>query len=272
MKTSFLSRYPLIVVVALSLVACGGGGGGSNGGGSSNPQFPNMAGNWDVLGTSQVSTGATFEAGGAFAQSGGTLSGTIRMLDSCYDINVAIALSGTVTSGGAVNLSATAPDGGQIKVTGNVTPDGGTMTAAQYTVTGGCATGDHGTLQANRMAPVTGTFTGSFHSSVNSSTTAVTANLTQTANSTGNLGGTPFTGTTAVSGTVQLPSGVCFTSGTSQEGFVIGSLFYALLNTSNGQVQVIGDVSPDGRHIANIDYEVIGGTCDGDSGTGKLDR
>lgn len=118
-------------------------------------------GNWAVTATStaaaKVTTGvavSTFVLGGNITQSGTTLTGTLNIDNSVCITPQKIAFTGTVKDN-KITLTSARFDGIVITVEASGTKDSLTGT---YTVTGGCP--DQGTITANAVPSVSGTWSG----------------------------------------------------------------------------------------------------------------
>jgi len=141
-----------------------------------------------------------------------------------------------------------------------------------YTVTGtGCAGGDRGTMSANLVPSVSGTWHGTFTSTVTPGPVVnATATLTQSS--------TPDAhGLFAVTGTVTFSGSACFTSGTITQGFAAGGALG--LDIATNDVPSGGDTvfaafmdNPTAATAATGVYQVNTGTCSGDSGDGHLTK
>jgi hypothetical protein len=256
----------IAALLAFLLSGCGGGG-------SNNPAPPNVtiqSGNWNFSGSSTVSPGGSFIAGGSLNQTGASISGVIQIFSSlCFDTTVEVPVAGTV-SGQTVTLSSSGTQNQTVTV--NATGSATTISGS-YTVTAaGCV--DKGTVSANLVPPITGTWHGSFSSTVTSGAVInVTANLTQSATSDGH-GFFPVTGTVTFSGSS------CFTSGTIVQGLISGISGGELgLSVSTNDVPTPGATlisavldDPSTANGATGNYLVLAGNCSGDSGDGHITK
>ncbi len=227
-----------------------------------------LTGNWEFDTTSTAIPGVTSQVGGSIVQAGTTISGVLHVLGSdCFNVFTDnVTVTGTIT-GNSLTITSGAVNGQVINFTGTATS---TTLSGTYTITGGCAGGDHGNVSGFKVPSVTGNWTGSFTSSLGPSTN-VTAALTQ---------GSAFAdGSFALSGTVTFQSSACFASGTITAGAIssptgssiFGTFLWVEINTSNGLVVFLGTLNQAGNQIFG-DYFVFGGSCDGDTGTGTVNK
>ena len=250
----------LSFLAVCSLAGCGGGGGGDTG---PLPPTLNVAGNWELMSTSQVITGSQIELVAYLNNSGNNVTAHVRTVSDCFTIDDLLSFTGAVNNGQITRTSA--------PVVGQTVTIQGTLSNSAvngtYSISGGCADGDHGTISGFKVRSFSGTWSGNFVSS--SSTTAqVSTTVTQ--------GGEEpaFLGVSRVTGDVTFSNSACFTSGTipASAGFAFGVNFAAFVNTNDGgTVQFVGFSNDSGTQITG-DYTVTGGTCDGDFGTGTLTR
>jgi hypothetical protein len=230
MRFSGFSKLALLLppaaILLAALVGCGSGN--------------NLAltqGNWAIAATSTGSapthnmqvrnqaipnvSGVSFYVGGNLTQNGGNLSGTMYVTGSCLDPSAQIAFTGTV-KGTKVTLTSASTEGEVITVvaTGASLSSTSSLTGT-YSVKGGCDDGDSGTVAANAVPSIDGTWAGTLSNSgcadgrggcVNA-TISITLTEATTASA---------DGTFALSGTVTYTNSVCSVSGTVTGGFVSG--------------------------------------------------
>ena len=213
-------------VLAVGLAGCG----------SSN----NMAltqGNWSVTATSTSGavshavrhnlrghkaitpndSDVSFLVGGSLTQSGSNVAGTLHVIDSdCFDPSVGVAFTGTV-DGQKVTLTSPAIQDQVITVT--ATGTSGSALTGTYTVTGdGCDAGDSGTLTANAVPSINGTWNGPLVNGNDDPNVVLSMALTQAT--------TPSSdGTFALTGTLTYTGSTCSISGTVSTGssFIAGT-------------------------------------------------
>jgi hypothetical protein len=259
----------LFVASALLCTLLSGCGGGGNS--SSNPSaFSIQAGNWNVNASSTAAPGNSFIVGGNLTQSGSSISGVMHIVNSaCFDLTTDVPVSGSV-SGQTVTISSAAILGQVVTVSANATS--ATALTGTYAVTGtGCAAGDKGTISANLVPSVTGSWHGTFTSTVSPGTTInATANLTQspTANADGFF---------PVTGTVTFTGSPCFTSGTIVQSIAAGSVLGLEITTNDqptpGDVVVAAIMdNPATSTAATGAYQIDAGSCNGDSGNGHITK
>lgn len=169
MKFSGLLKFAALAAVAgvltLTLFGCGSA--------VSNTSF--TPGNWAFIASSTApafpASSLSFVLGGNLTQSGTTLSGTLSVNNSLCISPQTLSFTGTV-KGKDITLTSQAFDGNVISVTASGTKD---SLSGNYTITGGCA--DQGTLTANAVPSISGTWSGTVL--VNTSPATMTVSLTQ---------------------------------------------------------------------------------------------
>jgi hypothetical protein len=215
-------------------------------------------GNWSVTAISSNPAIGIFQVGGNLAQSGDVLSGTMYVAGSlCFDISQPMLLTGTVKDQ-QVTL-ASADVNGQVFSVVAAETTGSTLNGT-YTITGGCGSGDHGTVAANAVPSISGTWSGTVIGSGGPNVTLSVA-LTQAGNASAD-------GTFALTGSLIYTGSSCSVSGTVTNAFVAGS--YILLNGNTEETDgSVGTFSynnvtlGDSRHPTNMTgtYEVYDGLC-----------
>jgi len=247
------------------LTGCGGGN-SSN----SNPSaFSIQAGNWNVNASSTFAPGNNFIVGGNLTQSGSSISGVMHINNSpCFILASDVPVSGSI-SGQTVTLSSAASVGPVVTVSANATS--ATAMTGTYTVAGTCADGDKGTISANLVPSITGSWHGTFTSQVTPGTTInATANLTQSP--------TPNAdGFFPVTGTVTFTGSPCFTSGTIVQSIAAGSVIGLEITTNDqptpGEVVFAAIIdSPATGTAATGSYEIAAGSCVNDTGNGHITK
>ena len=242
---------------------------GCGGGNSSNPSaFSIQAGNWNIN-ASSTAGGNDFIIGGNLTQSGSSISGVMHIVHSaCFNLTTDVPVSGSV-SGRVVTLTS-APLNQVVTVTAIATS--ATALTGTYTASAaGCSAGDEGTISANLVPSVTGSWHGTFTSTASSGTTInATANLTQSPTADAD-------GFFPVTGTVTFTGSPCFTSGTIVQSIAAGSVL-GLEITTNDQ-PAPGDVvvalvmdSPATSTAATGAYQIDAGSCNGDAGNGHITK
>lgn len=258
-------RVFIIAIFCLSLFACGGGGGSSTT--ASAPQIAITSGNWDFVANSN--SGTSFQIGGDFDQSGSAISGSLRIFNSaCIDSGTIIPISGTVSG---QTITVTSANVASQVITASVTGSASALSGT-YSITGtGCASGDKGTLSAVFVPSVTGTWKGTFISNAaGNPQIGVTVTMTQ-----GAAGSGGFPGTFGFTGTVAYTGSSCFTTGNLIAlSLIIGRHVQVVsANNDGSQITFIGTLTdPSIATQASGTYNVGGGACSGNSGTGNLTK
>lgn len=264
-KPGQIIRVFAIVLLCLSSFACGCGGGSSTS--ASGPQIAITSGNWDFAASSN--SGASFQIGGDFDQSGSTISGSLRIFNStCIDSGTIIPISGTVSG---QTITVTSANIASQVITASVNGSASALSGT-YSITGtGCASGDKGTLSGVFVPSVTGTWKGTFTSkAAGNPQIGVTVTLTE-----GAAGSGGFPGLFGFTGTVAYTGSSCFTTGNLTSGSLIVGRHVQVVSTNNdgSQIMFIGTLTnPSTATQASGMYNVFGGACGGDSGTGSLTK
>lgn len=224
------------------------------------PTYPSISGNWSLAATSQVVPG-TFLLGGYLSNASSSASGTIHVLNStCYLAISDISITGTVSTAGAVSLTSSAVSGQTLTAKGKIS--GGELSDGTYAIAGGCAGGDHGTVTGYLVPAFTNTYAGSFLS-VSGLSIDATATIAQS--------GPDTDGFYHVTGTASFSGSPCFSSGTIATSVIAGGYMAVTITTNTGAtVTYAGYITdPTGKTISGV-YEVSGGACSGDRGTGSI--
>ena len=240
---------------------------GCGGGNSSNPSaFSIQTGNWNIN-ASSTAGGNDFIIGGNLTQSGSSISGVMHFVHAvCFNLTTDVPVSGSV-SGRAVTL--TSAPFSQVVTVSAIAISATTLTGT-YSAEG-CSAADIGTISANLVPSVTGSWHGTFTSTASSGTTInATANLTQSPTADAD-------GFFPVTGTVTFTGSPCFTSGTIVQSFAAGSVL-GLEVTTNDQ-PTPGDVifaviidNPATSTAATGAYQIDAGSCNGDFGNGHITK
>jgi hypothetical protein len=206
MKFASFPKFALLSllagVFALVLTGCGA---------SNNLALP--AGNWSM--TATPSGAATFSIGGNLTQSGTNLVGTMYVINSlCYSPSQTVAFTGTV-KGSKVTLTSASVGGEVLSITASGTA--GSLTGT-YSIAGGTScNGQTGTLVANPVPSVSGTWTGPIVDGNGDLNAKLTIALTQAATASAD-------GTFAVTGKLTYSGSTCSVSGTLQtSSFMAGT-------------------------------------------------
>ena len=234
----------------------------------SNPPatYLSVTGDWGLTATSTVVANSTFPVGVDLTSNQGSVSGIAHLSSSCYPIATNVPLTGTIDTSGNIALTSSSVNGQVLTVTGK-TSTGADFTSGTYAVAGGCAAGDKGTVAGSEVPAVTGTYTGTVKS-VSGPSVGVTALLTQTVTPDAN-------GFLHLSGTAAFTGSPCFTQTTiatpATDTNILGLYLAANFTSSNPSavIETVGSISADGKTLT-ISYQVVGGACAGDTGSGSL--
>jgi hypothetical protein len=249
----------LLTSLAVVLSGCGGSGSGTP---ATNPppSYPTITGNWALTATSLV-TKLNYQMGGYITNTGGSVSGTLHLLDSgCFTPTEDIPITGTESTTGAVSATSSAVSSQVVAISGTVASD--TLSTGKYSITGGCGNGDNGTVTGFIAPSYSNTYSGTFLSvSKISISTAITTLQS----------GPDSDGLYHVSGTATFSGSPCFASGTIANSVVTGAYMAVTITANDGSSVVFGGYITDstGKTISG-DYQVTGGKCSGDYGTGSV--
>ena len=205
------------IIASLALLCLMGCAGGS--------PFTDASQNWNFQATSEVYPGFTFDMGGVLDSGAGTF-------ELLHTSNVTNGLCFTafpeqvtpITVNGSIATSLVSqPQNGQVF----------TFTGTAYSVTGTCGT-DHGTLTANLMFPIAGTYTGTLK---DGSSLQLTVTQSAAADSQGIF---------HLSGTRTVAGGACGSSKTAAiadsnaDTWLVGNQFLAVFSQGNVKIQISG--------------------------------
>jgi hypothetical protein len=241
------------------LFGCGGSGSGTTHV-NPPPSYPTLTGNWALTATSQV-TKENYQIGGYITNTNGSVSGTLHLLNSgCFTPTEDIPITGTVSTVGVVSATSSAVSSQVITLSGTVASE--TLSAGKYSITGGCGNGDEGTVTGFVAPPYSNTYTGTF---LSFSGLSIGTTITTTQS------GPDSNGFYSVSGSATFSGSPCFTSATITSSMITGAYMEVILTDSDGSTVTFGGYITDstGKTISG-DYEVTGGKCSGDYGTGSV--
>ncbi len=264
MKFASFPKFALLLVLAgvfaLTLAGCG-----------ANSNLALTQGNWAITATpTGGGVNNTFFIGGNLTQNGGSLTGTMSVVSSlCFAPSQIVNFTGTV-KGKNVTLTSASIGGEVITVT--ATGTSGSALTGTYSIAGGTTcNGQTGTISANPVPSISGTWSdliltpNGLSQGGPNATLAIAFTQATTASSDGTFaltGALTFTNSTcSTSGTI--PAGSAFITGpflvvngaTASDG---GSVYYtALLNNPASPTSMTGTYTESNP----------GGSCDGDSDT-----
>jgi hypothetical protein len=213
MKFASVPKFALLFAIAgvltLSLFGCG----------AAVSNLKVTQGNWafSASSTAKLVNAPTFVIGGNLTQSGNTLTGTMYIDHSGCIAPQTVIFTGTVKDKN-VTLTSQSFSGQVITVTASGSQD---SLSGTYTVTGGCV--DSGTVTANAVPSISGTWSGTVL--VNTSPTTMTVVLTQASTASAD-------GTFALTGSVSYVGSVCPATATLLPSSVTGGDLK--INTDNG--------------------------------------
>jgi hypothetical protein len=241
MKHTFEKVALGLLLVFLSECGCGGNS-------SSTPV--NIAGNWQFTGNS-TKFGYNFTATGQINQTGSSISGTLSLSGSpCAQT---ADFSGTLNG---TSLSATVDEGGQNNsFTGTVSADGNSASGTYSAPSGGCLNGDTGTWSGDRVSMLNGMFRGAL-----AVQNGVPANIIAKFKDDGGR----------VTGVATLTNSLCFQS-LNLTGTVSGTNV-ELQSTEETQSVILRGTFDQEKKSLVLTYSVLGGSCEGESGTAILDK
>jgi hypothetical protein len=228
-----------------------------------------LTGNWEFTTASTAIPGVTSEVQGSIVQAGSSVNGVLHVLgSSCFDPDTNMSVTGSIT-GNSVTITSSPVVGQVVSFSGTAT---GTSLNGTYSISGGCASGDRGTISGFKVPFLSGNWAGSF-TSFSGPSINLNVPLSQWP---------PFTdGSFGLSGAATFQGSSCFAGGTITPGAItspigtgsstIGTFVWIEINTSNGQVVFFGDVNSAGNQISGL-YDVTGGSCDSDGGTGTMNK
>jgi hypothetical protein len=182
---------------------------------------------------------------------------------TCVSSASAIALSGSVSPSNQIVLTSQPFDGTTLTLNGRLAPDGKSISNASWSFSGGtCAALDNGGIIAEDFSPINGTYSGTFVDTDNNQL-AVSATLTQTTQPNGN-------GQFQLSGSATFPDNPCFTQSIVTNSLVTGSSLSTTYTQGSSSITAVGTFNSDATQLTITNWQVSGGLCDGDSGTGSL--
>ena len=256
MKYAIPSKSPMLAVlfIALTLALTGCGGTTSN-------TLTAPSGNWSMTAVSTTPSIGTFYIGGNLTQNGSSLSARMYAISYCIDPAQQLAFSGTINGSQVTLTSAADPAGEVVTVVGTLS--NGSMLSGSYSVTGGsCANGDHGSINANPVASITGTWSGSIADPNWDPSASLSIALTQASTASAD-------GTFALTGTLTYQNSICEASGTINTGALYGpAIGFTATTVAGDTIYYSGgilDSTTTPKNITVGTYSVVGGACDGET-------
>lgn len=221
-----------------------------------------MAGNWSFANSSNVVLNLGFTQGSYETVSAvGRLEGT-----SCAGTGTDILLTGSVDGDNNATLISSAFGGTTLTIKGQVAANGKGMAGATWAFAGGaCASLGTGNVTATNYNTIGGTYLGTF-TDANNNPIGVSTFLQQTTQPDPN-------GQFSMSGSATFPANMCFTQQpTVTSALVTGdSLSVTLTDPGSGAVLTAsGTFNSAATQLTIASWKIVGGSCNGDSGTGSL--
>jgi len=222
-----------------------------------------LTGNWSF--TAPAAQGAqpiTLNAG--FVQTGEAVTAVAHLSGaSCISASTGIALSGAVSALNQVSLISQPFAGTTLSLKGQLSANGKALSNATWTFSGGnCAALGSESITATDYAEINGTYTGTFIDAGNNQL-AITATLTQTTQPDPN-------GQYHLSGSATFPNNPCFTQPIVTDSLVTGSSLSTTYSQGSASITAVGTFNSDATQLTVTNWQVSGGLCDGDTGTGSL--
>ena len=254
----------VVVVASLALLIAGCGGNSSTPLPPQVQQLTLTSGNWDFAAAS--SSGTNFLIGGNVVQTGTSVTGGLRVVNSaCIAPSTPVPITGNISGQTATVTSANvASQTINASLSGSATALTGT-----YTVTGtGCAGGDKGNIAGVLVPSISGTWKGTLISNtVANPGVGVTAQIVE--------GAPDPTGLFVITGSAAYVGSPCFASGTAANGSAMaGRTTDVLLKNDDGStVEFVGALNnPAAPTQITGTYTVTGGVCGGDTGSGTITK
>lgn len=223
-----------------------------------------LSGNWAFTPSNNAAT--TLNLGftqGAYE----TVSAVARLNGvSCVSPTTDILLTGSVSGSNQMMLVSSAFGGTTLTLKGEVAEDGKGIAGATWNFSGGsCASLGNANVAATEYSEIAGTYTGTFVDAAGDKL-GVSAFLNQTTLPDQN-------GQFSLSGTATFPSNTCFVQQpTMTQSLVTGSIL-SMTYTDPGSGAVLtagGTFNSAATQLTITQWSIVGGACDGDSGTGTL--
>ncbi len=185
---------------------------------------------------------------------------------SCVSPATDILLTGSVGGDNQMMLVSTPFNGTTLTLQGQVTGDGKGIAGATWAFAGGnCNTLGKADVTATNYSNINGTYTGNFVDASNDQL-AVSALLEQTTQP-------DLNGQFSLSGTASFPGNKCFAQQpTLTTSLITGnSLSMTYTDTASGAVLTAsGTFNGAANQLTITSWSIVGGACNGDSGTGML--
>ena len=232
---------------------------------SASQQNPGLTGAWLF-----TDSGAHAVLAAALSTHAGVIAGAATAY-GCSDTPQQTTVSGTVTSSGGVVFNTGRLSGGEVlELRGKLGADRKSVEGRLTAVGAKCSPvlADGG-IAGHVYAPAHGSYTGIFTGSDGAST-PVTAVLSQAV-----VAGPG--GSYTLNGSVAFPGSLCLSAATvdaaqsTVTGGALSAAYTAVVDGRKITIEASGTTDPSAAHIAITRWAIMGGSCDGYSGTGVLD-
>jgi hypothetical protein len=224
-----------------------------------------VSGNWAFTSAASQTTPRALTLNVGFANvSKETLTAIAHLSGaSCVSSTAGITFSGSIDSNNQLVLTSKPFNGNTLTVKGQLAADGKSISGATWSFSGGnCAALGSGAVSAMAYAQINGTYTGTFVDADNNQL-AVSATLTQTTQPDEN-------GQFHLSGSATFPNNPCFTAPVVTDSLVTGSSLSTTYTEGAASITATGTFNSSASQLTVTKWQVTGGLCDGDSGTGLL--
>ncbi len=225
----------------------------------------NLTGNWSFTAqpTSSSSSQLTLNAG-LSSQPNGKITAVAHLSGApCASAATAISMSGSLNDFGQLVLTSQPFGGTVLTIKGEMPGGASKLTNTTLTFSGGsCAPLGRFPVATTQFAPINGTYTGTFIDAGGNSG-SVTAVLTQTTQPDAN-------GTFHLSGSSTFANNPCFTQPIVTDSLVTGSSMSTTYAQGSATITAVGTFNTDATQLTVTNWQVSGGLCDGDTGTGLL--
>jgi hypothetical protein len=182
---------------------------------------------------------------------------------SCVGAATGIRLAGSVSLFNSVILTSQPFDGTTLSLKGQLINGGKAISNASWTFSGGnCAALGAAAIEATGYSEISGTYTGTFVD-VDNNQLAITATLTQTSEP-------DQSGQFHLTGSATFPDNPCFTQPIVTDSLVTGDNLSTTYTEGSASITAVGTFNSDATQLTVTNWQVSGGLCDGDSGTGTL--
>jgi len=261
--------------------------------GSSAASIPaSITGNWTLSATSSntSTTSLINTMGGTITSSGGTVSGTIHVVNTvtapsvaCYSLSQNIPITGTYSSSsGAFTAVSSAVSGQILTISGTMVAgsvNSAVLTAGTYSVTGGCDNGDKGTLTGYTAVSYSSGYLGEFYSGVvkgGSGTLVVASGISAIQSGPDANGFYHVTGTAVFSGSTCTTTAVTtsLSPGTITASTIAGPYMSITITDTNGNVLTFTGYANNGffGNVITGTYATGANACypSGDNGAATL--